>query len=57
MSREVEAAYNRDENGENRWTTKVQSCFTTHSTIEIDSFKSWQDIVEIVARGVLLVKL
>ena len=56
MSREVEAAYSREENGENQWTAKVQSCFTPHSTIAIDSFKSWQGIVEIVARGVLLVK-
>ena len=54
MSREAEAG---EENGENQRTAKIQSCFTMHSTITIHSFRFWQGIVEIVARGVLLVKL
>ena len=53
MSQKAEAAYSREENEENQRTTKIQSCFTMHSTKTIHSFRFWQGI----ARGILLVKL
>ena len=31
MSVVEEAVYTREENGENQWTVKTQSCFTPHS--------------------------
>ena len=31
----VEAVYTREENGENQWTAKTQSCFTPHSKNKI----------------------